>query len=52
MVMMVECLKQAGTLHSSSDQLKIYEKMWASLSAQDFRQADETQTGPGAFFLF
>ncbi len=50
--MMVECLKNGGTLHSSSDLLKIFVKMRASWSAQDFRLAGVTLSGPGAFFLF
>lgn len=45
MGMMVEHLKHEGTLHSSSDLLKICVKMGASWSAQDFRQ-------PGALFVF
>ncbi len=49
---MVERLKHEGTLHSSSDLLKIFVKMGASWSAQDSRQAGVTPTGPGAFFLF
>ncbi len=52
MGMMVECLKHEGTSHSSSDLLKIFVKMGASWSAQDFRQAGVTPSGPGAFFLF
>ncbi len=36
--MMMECLKHEGTSHSSSDLLKIFVKMGASWSAQDFRQ--------------
>ncbi len=36
--MMVERLNHEGTLHSSSDLLKIWVKMGASWSAQDFRQ--------------
>ncbi len=46
--MMVERLKHEGSLHSSSYLLKICVKMMASWSAQDFRQADVTQSGPGA----
>ncbi len=46
--MMVERLKHEGSSHSSSDLLKICVKMVASWSAQDFRQADVTQSGPGA----
>ncbi len=52
MGMMVELLKHEGTSHSSSDLLKIFVKMGASWSAQDFRQAGVTPSGPGAFFLF
>ncbi len=52
MGMMVERLKHEGTSHSSSDLLMICVKMGASWSAQDFRQAGVTQSGPGAFFLF
>ncbi len=37
---------------SSSDLLKIFVKMGASWSAQDFRQAGVTPSGPGAFLLF
>ncbi len=48
MGMMVERLKHEGSSHSSSDLLKICVKMVASWSAQDFRQADVTQSGPGA----
>ncbi len=50
MGMMVERLKHEGTSHSSSDLLKICEKMGVSWSAQDFRQAGVTPSGPGAFF--
>ncbi len=49
---MVEHLKHEGTSHSSSDLLKIFVKMGASWSAQDFGQAGVTPSGPGAFFLF
>ncbi len=42
MGMMVERLKHEGTLHNSSDLLKICVKMWASWSAQDFSQTDVT----------
>ncbi len=49
--MMVERLKHEGTLHSSSDLLKICVKMRASSSAQVFRQAGDTPSGPGAFLL-
>ncbi len=52
MGMMVNRLKHEGTLCSSSDLLKIFVKMWASWSAQDFRQAGVPQSGPGTFFLF
>ncbi len=52
MGMMVECLKHEGTSLSSSDLLKIFVKMGASWSAQDFRQTGVTQSGSGAFFLF
>ncbi len=50
--MMVECLKQQGTLHSSRDLLKICVKMGASWSAQTFRQAGEIPSGPKAFLDF
>ncbi len=46
-----EHLKHEGTLHSSSDLLKICVKMGASWSAQDFRQTGVTPSGPGAFLL-
>ncbi len=49
--MMVESLKHEGTLHSSSDLLKIFVKMGASWSAQVLRQAGDTLSGPGAFPL-
>ncbi len=49
--MMVERLKHEGTSHSSSDLLKICVKMGASWSAQVFRQAGDTPSGPGAFLL-
>ncbi len=49
--MMVEHLKHEGTSHSSSDLLKICVKMGASWSAQDFRQAGDTPSGPDAFLL-
>ncbi len=52
MGMMVERLNHEGTSHSSSDLLKIFVKMGASWSAQDFRQAGATPSGPGAFFPF
>ncbi len=52
MGMIVEHLKHEGTSHSSSDLLKIFVKMGASWSAQDFRQACVTPSGSGAFFLF
>ncbi len=52
MGMMVEHLKHEGTLHSSSDLLKIFVKMGASWSAQDFRQAGVTPSGPWCFFPF
>ncbi len=48
---MVERLKHEGTSHSSSDLLKICVKMGVSWSAQVFRQAGDTQSGPGAFLL-
>ncbi len=48
---MVERLKHEGTSHSSSDLLKICVKMVASWSAQVFRQAGDTPSGPGAFLL-
>ncbi len=44
-------LKHEGTLHSSSDLLKICVKMGPSWSAQDFRQTGVTPSGPGAFLL-
>ncbi len=49
--MMVERLKHEGTSHSSSDLLKICVKMGASWSAQVFRQAGDTPSGPDAFLL-
>ncbi len=49
--MIVEHLKHEGTSHSSSDLLKIFVKMGASWSAQDFRQACVTPSGSGAFFF-
>ncbi len=49
--MMVESLKNEGTLHSSSNLLKICVRMGASWSAQDFRQAGVTPSGSGAFLL-
>ncbi len=49
--MMVERLKHEGTSHSSSDLLKICVKMGASWSAQVFKQAGVTPSGPGAFLL-
>ncbi len=49
--MMVDHLKHIGTSHSSSDLLKIFVKIRASWSAQDFRQTGVTQFGPGDFFL-
>ncbi len=52
MGMMVERLKPEGTSYSSSDLLKIFVKMGASWSAQDFRQAGVKLSGPHAFFLF
>ncbi len=48
---MVERLKHEGTSHSSSDLLKICVMMGASWSAQVFRQAGDTPSGPGAFLL-
>ncbi len=48
---MVERLKHEGTSHSSSDLLNICVNMGASWSAQDFRQAGDTPSGHGAFFL-
>ncbi len=48
---MVEHLKQGGTSHSSSDLLKICVKMGTSWSAEDFRQAGVTPSGPSAFLL-
>ncbi len=49
--MMVERLKHEVTSHSSSDLLKICVKMGASWSAEGFRQAGVTPSGPGAFLL-
>ncbi len=49
--MMVERLKHERTSHSSSDLLKICVKMGASWSAQVFRQAGDTPSGPGDFRL-
>ncbi len=49
--MRVERLNHERTSHSSSDLLKICEKMGASWSAQVFKQAGVTPAGPGAFFL-
>ncbi len=48
--MMVEHVKHEGTLHSSSDLLKICLK--ASWSVQDFRQTGVTPSGPDTFILF
>ncbi len=42
---------EEGTSHSSSDLLKICEKMGASWSAQVIRQAGVTPSGPGDFLL-
>ncbi len=50
--MMVGRLKHEETSHSSSDLLKIFVKMRASWSVQDFRQTGVTPSGPGAFSLF
>ncbi len=50
--MMGEHLKNEGTLHSSSDVLKIFVKMGASWPAQVLRQAGDTLSGPSAFLLF
>ncbi len=47
----MECFKHEGTSHSSSDLLKIFVKMGAGWSAQVLRQAGDTPSGPGAFFL-
>ncbi len=47
----MEQLKHEGTLHSSSDLLKIFVKMGVSWSAQDLRQAGDTLSGRGAFLL-
>ncbi len=49
--MMVEHLNHEGTLHGSSDLLKIFVKMGASWSAQVLRQDVDTLSGPGAFLL-
>ncbi len=49
--MMVDHLKNEGILYSSSDLLNIFVKMGASWSAQDFRQAGVTPSGPSDFFL-
>ncbi len=48
---MVGRLKHEGTSHSSGDLLKIFVKMGASWSAQDFRQTGVRPSGPGAFLL-
>ncbi len=45
----MEHLRHEGTLHSSSDLLKICVKMGASWSAQVFRQTGVTPSGPGTF---
>ncbi len=50
--MMVDRLKQQGTSHSLSDLLKICVKMGTSWSAQTFKQAGETLSGPEAFLDF
>ncbi len=52
MGMMVERLKLERTSHCSSDLLNIFVKMGASWSAQDFRQAGATPSGPVFFPLF
>ncbi len=49
--MMVEHLKHEGISHSSGDLLKICVKMGDSCSAQVFRQAGNTPSGPDAFLL-
>ncbi len=49
--MMVEGLKHEGNSHSSSDLLKIFVKMGASWSAQDFLQTGVTPSGTFFFFL-
>ncbi len=49
--MTVEHLKHEGTLHSSSDLLKIFVKMGASWSSQVLWQAGHTLSDPGAFLL-
>ncbi len=52
MGLMVECLKQQGTSHSSRDLLKICVKMEANWSAQTFRHAGEIPSGPEFFLDF
>lgn len=50
--MTVECLKQQGTSHCSSDLLKICVNIGASWSAvQTFIQAGETPSAPGLLFF-
>ncbi len=44
-------INTASCVCCSRDLLKICVKMGASWSAQDFRQAGDTQSGPGAFLL-
>ncbi len=48
----MERLKHEGTSHSSSDLLKIFVKMGASWSAQDFRQAGVNTVWAWCFFPF
>ncbi len=50
--MIVERLKRQGNSHSSSELLKFCVKMGASWSAQTFKQAGETPSGPEAFLVF
>ncbi len=47
--MIVEHLKQYGTLHSSRDLLNICLKIGASWSAETLNQAGEIPSGPEAF---
>ncbi len=49
MGMMVERLKHEGTSRSSCDLFKIFVKIGASWSAQDFRQTGVTPSEPGIF---
>lgn len=47
----VEHLKQKRNSHRSSDMLKMYVTMSASLSAQFVKQEGHTLSGPGAFLI-